>query len=144
MDEICHPADASAASTAAAMAGSASIVTRPIAEGGPADTVNPGSSRAIPAIRPSTSRAIGPTVSRLGASGHTPVSGMRPQVVFRPVTPQHAAGIRIDPPVSEPYATSASPVATATADPLDDPPGTRVASSGLRGVPNAALIPLIP
>ena len=80
----------------------------------------------------------------LGASGHTPVIGMRPQVVFRPATPQHAAGIRIDPPVSEPYAMSASPVATATADPLDEPPGTRAGSSGLAGVPNAGLIPLMP
>ena len=61
-----------------------------------------------------------------------------------PATPQHAAGMRIEPPVSEPKATSASPLATATADPLDEPPGTRAGSSGLTGVPNAALIPLIP
>lgn len=100
--EICQPVAASAASTAVAMAGSVSIVTRPTAAGGPADTVNPGSSSAIPVTRPATSRASGPTVSRLGASGHTPPSGTRPQVVFRPATPQHAAGIRIDPPVSEP------------------------------------------
>ena len=80
----------------------------------------------------------------LGASGHTPVSGIRPQVVLRPVMPQHAAGMRIDPPVSDPYATSASPLATATAEPLEDPPGTRSGSSGLTGVPKAALIPLIP
>src|SRR6266516_7188043 len=39
---------------------------------------------------------------------------------------------------------SASPVATATADPLDDPPGTRAGSIGLTGVPNAVLIPLMP
>ena len=64
--------------------------------------MNPGSSSAIPAIRPATSRAIGPTVSRLGASGHTPVSGIRPQVVLSPATPQHAAGMRIEPPVSDP------------------------------------------
>ena len=40
--------------------------------------------------------------------------------------PQQAAGIRMEPPVSLPYATSASSVATATAEPLDEPPGTRV------------------
>ena len=47
-------------------------------------------------------RAIGPTVSKLGASGQTPSSGMRPQVVFRPAVPQQAAGMRTEPPVSLP------------------------------------------
>jgi hypothetical protein len=56
----------------------------------------------MPAISPATSRAIGPTVSRLGASGRTPSRLIRPQVVFSPATPQHAAGILIDPPVSLP------------------------------------------
>jgi len=82
--------------------GSASSRTRPTTRGGLPVTVNPGSSSDIPAASPATSRAIGPIVSRLGASGHTPVSGTRPQVVFRPATPQHAAGMRIEPPVSEP------------------------------------------
>ena len=142
--EIRHPVAASAVLTAAEITGSAAIATRPTTAGGPADTVNPGSSSSIPAVRPATSRAIGPTVSRLGASGRTPASGIRAHVVFRPATPQQAAGIRMDPPVSEPYATSASPVATATAEPLDEPPGTRAGSSGLTGVPNARLIPLMP
>src|SRR5205823_14757474 len=87
------------------------------------------------------SAAIGPTVSRLGASGHTPSSGMRPYVVFRPTVPQQADGTRIEPPVSEPRATSASPEATATADPLDDPPGMRSGSRGLTGVPNHGFVP---
>ncbi len=56
----------------------------------------------MPAIRPATSAAIGPIVSRLGASGRTPATGMRPQVVFSPAIPQHAAGMRMDPPVSVP------------------------------------------
>ena len=139
-----QPAAASAVSTATSMTGSAPITTRPTTSGPAAATENPGSSSCIPATRPATSRAIGPTVSMLGASGHTPASGIRPQVVLRPAIPQHAAGIRIEPPVSEPYETSASPLATATADPLDEPPGTRSGSSGLTGVPKAALIPLIP
>src|SRR4029077_20871250 len=96
--EIRHPVEASAASTAAEITGSAAIATRPTPAGGPADTVNPGSSSPIPAASPATSRAIGPTVSRLGASGRTPVSGTRPHVVFSPATPQHAAGVRMDPP----------------------------------------------
>ncbi len=69
--------------------------------------------------------AIGPTVSRDGASGSTPSSGTRPRLVFSPATPQQAAGIRIEPPVSLPKATSASPAPTATAEPLDEPPGTK-------------------
>jgi hypothetical protein len=42
---------------------------------------------------------------------------------LRPNTPQQAAGVRIDPPVSVPSAKSHSPAATAAAEPLDDPPG---------------------
>ena len=56
----------------------------------------------MPATDPATSRAIGPTVSIDGASGHMPSSGMRPHVVLRPTIPQHAAGLRIEPAVSVP------------------------------------------
>ncbi len=138
------PAARSAPSTAASTAGSASIASRPTVRGASAATANPGSSSAIPAISPSTSAAIGPTVSRLGASGRTPSRLIRPQVVFSPAIPQHAAGMRIEPPVSVPKATSASPAATAVAEPLDEPPGTRRGSSGLTGVPKASLTPVIP
>ena len=62
----------------------------------------PGSSNAMPRITPSTSVAIGPTVSRLGARGHTPLGEIRPCVVFNPTVPQKADGIRTDPPVSVP------------------------------------------
>ncbi|CCF42604.1 hypothetical protein CH063_12558, partial [Colletotrichum higginsianum] len=48
-----------------------------------------------------------------------------------PTTPQYAAGRRIDPPVSVPSATSASPVWTATALPPELPPAeVGVADSG--------------
>ena len=56
----------------------------------------------MPVTSPATSRAIGPTVSKLGDSGQTPSSGMRPQVVLSPAVPQQAAGMRTDPPVSLP------------------------------------------
>ncbi len=39
--------------------------------------------------------------------------------------PHSAAGMRIDPPVSEPMAAGHRPPATATAEPLDEPPATR-------------------
>ena len=71
--------------------------------------------------------AIGPTVSScVGAIGYTPSIGTNPNVVFRPTTPQSAAGIRIEPAESVPKATSASSFATATAEPLDDPPGIKL------------------
>ena len=65
-------------------------------------TANPGSRSSMPRTRPATSRAIGPTVSKLGASGHTPSDEILPQVVLSPAVPQQAEGIRIDPPVSLP------------------------------------------
>ena len=98
----------------------------------------------MPSSTPATSRAMGPTVSKLGDSGHTPSSGTRPHVVFSPEIPQHAAGMRIEPPVSVPYTTSASPAATAVAEPLDEPPGTRRGSSGFTGVPYHGLMPVTP
>ena len=99
------PQHASAASTAASMTGSTSTsasLTRPTRVAAATSKENPGSSSARPAATPATSRAIGPIVSMLGASGHTPASGIRPCVIFSPVTPQNADGIRIEPPVSDP------------------------------------------
>ena len=53
------------------------------------------------------------------------------------MTPQSAAGWRIDPPVSEPSATGVIPDATATAEPPLDPPGVRSSAHGLRDGPQA-------
>jgi hypothetical protein len=93
----------SASSMAVVISGSASSsVITPTVCGEALATLNPGSSSAMPAATPATSRAIGPTVSRPDASGQTPSSEILPQVVFRPVIPQQAAGMRIDPPVSVP------------------------------------------
>src|SRR3954470_17184699 len=70
-----------------------------------------------------------------------PLIEIKPNVVLRPTTPQHAAGTRIDPAVSVPKATSASPFATATALPDDDPPGIRLRRSGFFGVPKYSFKP---
>ncbi len=43
--------------------------------------------------------------------------------------------------MSVPMAQGTTPAATATAEPDEDPPGTRAGSSGLRGVPWCALMP---
>src|SRR5437879_12459759 len=71
---------------------------------------------------------------------------MRPAVTLRPTTPHHAAGRRTEPPVSVPMATGARPAATATAEPLDEPPGVRctVRSHGFHGVPRCVLVPKEP
>jgi len=39
-----------------------------------------------------------------------------------PVTPQNAAGVRIEPEVSEPIANGTRPAATAAPGPLEEPP----------------------
>src|SRR6516225_2091977 len=90
------------------------------------------------------SLANGPTVSRyFGSIGSTPWSGTSPNVVFSPTTPQQAAGTRIEPAVSVPKATSANPLCTATAEPLDEPPGINFLFllKGLLGVPKKSLTP---
>src|SRR6478672_6198515 len=70
-------------------------------------------------------RARIPTVSNDGASGFTPATDTKPCDGRKPQIPQLLAGTRVEPPVSVPNAKSTNPHATAEADPLDDPPGTR-------------------
>ena len=82
-----------------------------------------------------TLRAIGPIESSVDDSGNAPSSGMRFCVGLKPTMPQNAAGMRVEPPVSEPMAMSHMPSATATAAPDDEPPGMRARSAGLPGVP---------
>jgi hypothetical protein len=68
-------------------------------------------------------------------SGSSPRSGaneMRPLEALSPTRPQHAAGIRSDPPPSLPWARGTAPAATAAADPPEDPPGVSEVSHGLR------------
>ena len=59
----------------------------------------------------------------------------RPRLGLSPTSPQHAAGIRIEPPPSLPCATGSIPAATAAAAPPDEPPGVRSRSQGLRVAP---------
>ena len=87
---------------------------------------------------------MGPTVSRLfGEIGNTPLRGTRRKVVFKPKIPQQAAGTRTEPAVSVPSATSAIPAATATAEPLEEPPGInlRLPTKRFLGVPKYSFIP---
>ena len=83
----------------------------------------------------STELASGPIESSEVESGTTPSIGTRRAVGLKPVMPQTAAGMRTEPPVSVPSAATAMPSATETAAPAEEPPGTRLRSAGLPGVP---------
>src|SRR5436309_5317635 len=64
-------------------------------------------------------------------------SGLRARVGFNPKTPQHDAGMRIEPPPSLACAIGTSPAATAAAEPPLEPPVLRVVFQGLRDGPNS-------
>ncbi len=59
-------------------------------------------------------------------------SGSRARDALNPKRPHEAAGMRIDPPPSDPCAIGTIPAATAAAAPPDDPPAVRSRSQGLR------------
>ncbi len=80
-----------------------------------------------------TVRASGPSESRTGDSGKAPASGMRLAVGLKPTMPFSAAGMRMEPPVSEPMAMSQVPSAAETPAPEDEPPGMRLSLVALPG-----------
>ncbi|MCY1373044.1 hypothetical protein D9M69_602940 [compost metagenome] len=97
-----------------------------------------GASPAITAsarMQSATVLAKGPIESRAGVSGKAPSSGMRRAVGLKPTKPFRAAGMRMEPPVSEPIAISLVPSAAETAAPEEEPPGTRLESIALPGTP---------
>ena len=98
-------------------------------------------SAASTAMRSATPAASGPMLSSVGASGRSPVRSIRAADGLKPATRQNAAGTRIDPAVSVPIATGTIPAATATAEPDDEPPGTRPGARGLGGVPKCGFVP---
>src|SRR5205807_10217894 len=83
-------------------------------------------------------------VSSERLSGTTPSVLIMPMVGLKPTQPQSPAGIRIEPPASEPTAQSHMPATTAAAEPPEDPPGIRLGSRGLRTVPWCGLLLVIP
>ena len=90
------------------------------------------------------SRANQPGVSNDGASPHAPARLTAPNDGRNPYMPQKLAGMRTEPPVSEPSAKSTSPAATADADPHEEPPGKRSGARGLSGVPCHTFSPVRP
>ena len=63
---------------------------------------------------------------------------------LKPTMPQKLAGLRKLPPMSEPCASHAVPVASATAAPPEEPAADREVSQGLRVAPNTSLNVLAP
>ncbi len=75
------------------------------------------------------------TQSSVRQAGTTPAVETSPRLGLRPTILLNSAGTRPEPAVSVPSAAGTMPVATATAEPELDPPGTSFGSSGLRGTP---------
>src|SRR5262249_61190098 len=94
-----------------------------------------------PAQGPPARRAASPMVSGAAGGPIAPRVDTIPWVAFHAVSPQQCAGIRSEPPVSEPNAITAEPLATAAADPDDDPPEIKSGFHGLRTRPHTALYP---
>ena len=76
-------------------------------------------------------------------TGTTPARLTSPVVGLIPTMPHALDGQTIDPSVSVPTASGASPAATAAADPELDPDGLRPAPRGLAVWPPAVLQPLV-
>ena len=95
-----------------------------------------GSSGSGPAIAcvsgaaSATEAASGPAWSSDQLCGTIPPRPIRPKVGFSPTQPHMLAGMRIEPPVSEPRAAAHSPAATAAPEPPLDPPGDRPSPRG--------------
>src|SRR5207342_345945 len=66
-------------------------------------------------------------------------AGTRPRLGRSPTTPQNDAGLRNEPPMSEPSASGTMPAARAHAAPPLDPPALRVGSTGFTVVPKTGL-----
>ena len=94
--------------------------------------------------RSSTLRAIGPCWPSVRSTPNFGVCATRPIDGRRPTTPQKLAGLRKLPPMSEPWASHAVPLASAAAAPPEEPAAERDVSQGLRVGPTTSLKVLAP
>ena len=87
------------------------------------------------AMRSSARRTSGPQVTKrstsLRAGGWLPVLGTMPPVGLWPNTPLKKAGMRIEPPTSEPSPIGEAPAPTIAPSPPELPPAVRARSYGL-------------
>src|SRR5699024_478517 len=88
--------------------------------------------------------AMGPTWSSDQPRGKTPALLTRPCVGFKPTTPQKAAGVRVEPPVSVPNEPKVMSAATAAPEPPLEPPGILFKSHGLWQAPKCGLLVVAP
>src|SRR3954469_18042102 len=111
----------------------------------PGSLIDGGAAGSGPAIvlsakaRSATDRPRHPEVVSVHHANGAFGLGTRPGEGRKPATLQKAAGLRSEPPVSDPLATGTSPHARATAAPPDDPPQVFVRSYGLRVAPKTVL-----
>src|SRR5437016_2733671 len=111
----------------------------------PGSLMKSGARESGPAIvlrtkaRSATERPRHPEVLKVDHANAAFGFGTRPIDGRKPTTLQKAAGLRSEPPVSEPLATGVSPHASATAAPSEDPPHVLVKSYGLRVAPKTLL-----
>src|SRR5258708_18617019 len=125
----------------------AATMSRALAQGGATEI---GEIRLKPVIASSISaassavRASGPLTCPGSQASGIGQFGVSPGVGRMPTMPQNDAGIRIEQPKSVPCAKGTIPVATATADPPDEPEGLSAGFQGLRVTPNTSLKVLAP
>ncbi len=86
-----------------------------------------------------TLRAIGPSTPRVASILVPGVFATRPKLGRMPTMPQKLAGLRSEPPISEPCATHAMPVASATAAPPEEPAADFEVFQGFSVAPNTSL-----
>src|SRR6266511_2020335 len=104
----------------------------------------------ITSSTPAASRTVRVTApSMVPPAQASPITGpwlTRPRVGLSPTSPHSLAGIRIDPPPSLACATGTMPLATAAADPPDDPPVEWSGFHGLRagGKLFASVVTVVP
>jgi hypothetical protein len=65
--------------------------------------------------------------------------GIRPKLGLSPTSPQKDAGRRTEPPMSLPSAKGTQPLATAAADPPEEPPGVWARFQGFRVIPHSGV-----
>ena len=63
--------------------------------------------------------------------------GLRPYGGLKPTTPEQAAGMRIEPAMSEPVPSVAAPEASVAPVPPEEPPGVNCGFQGLRVTPQS-------
>src|SRR5205085_5542884 len=102
---------------------------------------SPGTQPAVASRIAALSRTVRVSACSTATPERTSPAGaheLRPRVGFRPTSPQHDEGMRIEPAPSLPCAAGTIPLATAAPDPPDDPPGVREGSHGFRVGPHSA------